>query len=183
MAERTAAPGGLEAVIAFVNTVDLESGKDALRSPGALRDTLVELCILEPDVEPDAQDLARAREVREAIRVLLERNCGHECDVAAIATLNEAAGRSTLQLRFDTDGDSKLVPCGGGVDAAIGTLLGVVFTSMADGTWDRMKACHRDSCRWAFYDRSKNRSRSWCSMDVCGNKEKAKAYRARHGHD
>jgi hypothetical protein len=33
--------------------------------------------------------------------------------------------------------------------------------------------------RWAFYDHARNRSRTWCSMDACGNRAKARAYRAR----
>ena len=52
--------------------------------------------------------------------------------------------------------------------------------AIAEGTWARLKACERDSCRWAFYDRSKNRSGHWCSMDVCGAREKnRRAYRRR----
>ena len=49
---------------------------------------------------------------------------------------------------------------------------------MADGTWRRLKACREDTCQWAFYDRSKNRSGTWCSMAVCGNRAKARAYRS-----
>jgi predicted RNA-binding Zn ribbon-like protein len=42
-----------------------------------------------------------------------------------------------------------------------------------------MKACRAEDCRWAFYDRSRNRSRAWCSMRECGNRAKARSYRAR----
>ena len=35
--------------------------------------------------------------------------------------------------------------------------------------WARLKVCARDSCRWAFYDASRNRSGRWCSMAGCGN--------------
>ncbi len=52
---------------------------------------------------------------------------------------------------------------------------------MAEGNWPRLKVCREDTCAWAFYDRSKNRSGAWCSMAVCGNRTKARAYRARHG--
>jgi predicted RNA-binding Zn ribbon-like protein len=48
------------------------------------------------------------------------------------------------------------------------------------GTWGRLKACEREVCRWAFYDRSMNRSGHWCSMSVCGQREKSRrAYRRR----
>jgi len=39
-----------------------------------------------------------------------------------------------------------------------------------------MKACPRDVCGWAFYDRSSNASATWCSMSVCGGRAKAGAY-------
>jgi predicted RNA-binding Zn ribbon-like protein len=50
---------------------------------------------------------------------------------------------------------------------------------MENGEWQRLKACRKDTCLWAFYDHSKNRSRHWCSMEVCGGQEKARAYRQR----
>jgi predicted RNA-binding Zn ribbon-like protein len=59
-------------------------------------------------------------------------------------------------------------------------LAAIVARSQAEGTWPRMKACPNDSCHWAFYDRSRNRSRTWCTMSVCGNRAKARSYRARH---
>jgi len=51
---------------------------------------------------------------------------------------------------------------------------------MVDGSWQRLKACRSDTCRWAFVDHARNRSRQWCSMSVCGNREKARVFRERH---
>jgi predicted RNA-binding Zn ribbon-like protein len=50
---------------------------------------------------------------------------------------------------------------------------------MADGTWDRLKACAADDCHWAFYDHTRNRSGRWCSMAVCGNRAKVERFRER----
>jgi predicted RNA-binding Zn ribbon-like protein len=47
------------------------------------------------------------------------------------------------------------------------------------GTWTHLKVCRSDTCRWAFYDHSKNGRSCWCSMRVCGSREKARTYRAR----
>ena len=41
--------------------------------------------------------------------------------------------------------------------------------SAVTGVWNRLKVCPNDDCAWAFYDESRNRSRRWCSMNVCGN--------------
>jgi len=54
-----------------------------------------------------------------------------------------------------------------------------VATAIADGSWARLKVCRSDSCRWAFYDASKNRSGAWCTMAVCGNRNKVRAYQRR----
>ena len=67
-------------------------------------------------------------------------------------------------------------PAAGGVDAAIGQVLAVAFAAMLDGRWDRLRACPRDVCGWAFYDRSPANRATWCSMAVCGNRVKAGTY-------
>ncbi len=45
----------------------------------------------------------------------------------------------------------------------------------------RIKTCPGENCGWKFLDQSKNRSRRWCDMTVCGNVAKARKYRARNG--
>ena len=67
-----------------------------------------------------------------------------------------------------------------GASAGLGRLLSIVAESMRAGTWERLKACESDECRWAFYDNARNRSGRWCDMAVCGNRMKARAYRARN---
>ena len=52
--------------------------------------------------------------------------------------------------------------------------------AQADGAWERLKACRQETCGWLFYDASRNRSSNWCSMQVCGGREKSRAYRRRH---
>ena len=55
------------------------------------------------------------------------------------------------------------------VGQALGQLLDAVRQTSQDGTWPRLKVCARDTCRWAFYDASRNQVRRWCSMAGCGN--------------
>ena len=40
----------------------------------------------------------------------------------------------------------------------------------------RTRKCHNETCSWLFVDKSKNHSRRWCDMDVCGNRAKAKKH-------
>ena len=46
---------------------------------------------------------------------------------------------------------------------------------------DRIKTCQVDTCRWLFLDTSKNHTRRWCNMKVCGNRMKARRFQARQG--
>jgi predicted RNA-binding Zn ribbon-like protein len=172
------APGPLELVRGFVNTLDIEGGIDELSSPRALaawlrgRGLLREGTATRPDV-------ARARKVREALRALLAANNGVSVRKEAALELSRAARRADMRLRFEPDGSARLEPAARGVDGALGRLLAIVAAAVAEGTWSRLKACRAPGCRWAFYDHARNRSRHWCSMAVCGNRTKARAYRRR----
>jgi predicted RNA-binding Zn ribbon-like protein len=179
------APGRLEVVRRFVNTQDVEDGIEELETPAAVRAWLREQGL--PDVPRlDASRMERLIGLRDTLRRLLLANNGgtdngDAQDKPALERLRAEAARVPLQVRFDSEYQSALVPGGAGIDAVIGELIGIVHEAMADGTWRRLKACRSETCEWAFYDRSRNRSGTWCSMAVCGNREKARSYRRRHG--
>jgi predicted RNA-binding Zn ribbon-like protein len=125
--------------------------------------------------------VARATELREALRALLAaHNGGGSAPAQAAATLDQAAGRARMRLHFHGDGGAALVPEAGGVNGALGRLLAIVHDAIAQGTWRRLKACRDHDCEWAFYDHTKNGSGAWCSMERCGNRAKARAFRDRH---
>ena len=107
-----------------------------------------------------------------AFREVLRRLLADKRDPEAIAALDAAADR--VRLRFGPDGSARLEG-----DGLVASMLAIIAGAQADGTWERMKACRAEDCRWAFYDRSRNRSRAWCSMSECGNRAKARSYRAR----
>jgi predicted RNA-binding Zn ribbon-like protein len=94
-----------------------------------------------------------------------------------VETLSRASRSAHLGVRFDKTGQAALEPHATGLDAALGAILAVVARSMLDGSWSRLKVCRDDTCRWAFYDRSKNRSSCWCLMSVCGNRSKVRRHR------
>jgi len=176
---RAPAPKPLRLVQAYVNTVDFENGIEELTDPQALRRALVGLDVLAPDVPLGEVELQRALRVREALRALLLGNNGVEVERETLDTLEDAALRGRLVVRFDEELRTQLLPDRGGLDGALAQIVGVVHTSMADGSWPRLKACPRHICRWIFYDRSKNRSSRWCAMSVCGNRVKTTRYRRR----
>jgi predicted RNA-binding Zn ribbon-like protein len=177
--DRAPAPGALRLVQRFVNTNDLETGPDLLPDAPALSAWLADARVLDLGAELSTDDHRRAIELREAIRELVAGHAGLPSDPAAMAVVNEAAGRAGVQPVLD-DPATRFEPSAAGIDGALGRIVAAIHESIAEGTWPRLKACPNDRCHWAFYDRSRNRSRNWCSMSVCGSREKnRRAYRRR----
>jgi predicted RNA-binding Zn ribbon-like protein len=173
------APEPLDVVQRFVNSVDLDDGEEELVSPTALRDWLVGRGLMQPNDPVTDGDLRRAVDVREGLRALLLANNGEPFDAAAVERLDRAASRAGLRLRFRPGGCADFEPDATGVDGALARLLAIVAEARVEGTWERLKACPREDCEWAFSDHSKNRSGRWCTMEVCGNVAKARAFRER----
>lgn len=174
------APGDLELLRSFVNTNEPDAHIDQLDTPGRLRDWLVERSLLSPDATVDDGAHRRALAFREAVRALALANGPTEPDPAAIATLNQLGGSASLTVLLRSDGRAELQAVGEGLDQTLGRLLSIIYTAMVDGSFTRLKGCANDTCRWLFYDQSKNRSRKWCEMETCGNVINARAYRQRH---
>jgi predicted RNA-binding Zn ribbon-like protein len=170
----------LELIREFVNTADLEEGTDKLVDARGLQYWLVFHGLAELRHRATDEEAAEARAVREALRDLLSAHTGVDVDRdVASRTLDIAAHNAGLAVRF-VDGTIAFVPEARGTTGGLGRLLAAVGEAMADGSWQRLKACRASDCRWAFVDTARNHSRAWCSMASCGNREKARAFRERH---
>src|SRR3954467_12914187 len=167
MSDRTA--DELSLIEDFVNTPDPAAGVGGLASPTEPPAWLADQGLAAPDETFDDADLARTRSVREALRALLLTNNGGAPAPGAAAVLTAAADAARLTVAVDERGRAALEPRATGIDRVFGRLLAVVARAQADGTWERLKACPWHTCHFAFYDHSRNRSRTWCSMAVCGN--------------
>jgi predicted RNA-binding Zn ribbon-like protein len=128
---------------------------------------------------PAAAELERALAVREGLRALAAGHNGARPDPGAVAGLRSAAAGLRAGIEVAADGTTAPVPASADVAGALGLVLAVVHERAADRTWARLKACPGDHCGWVFYDHSRNQAGSWCSMRVCGGREKARAYRRR----
>lgn len=183
MAERETATGDLGLVQAFVNTLDLVPRNEELGEPDALKRWLAANGLIDPTATVDQADLKHAVAVREAMRGVIGGNTGQRVFPVDVATLNEAAAASRLRMRFGSDGKPRLEPEVSGAVGALGRLVAALYSAMRDEDWRRLKLCGADECRWAFFDRSKNRSSRWCTMESCGNRAKARRYRKQHRHE
>lgn len=70
-------------------------------------------------------------------------------------------------------------PASHGIPAALAAISATAALAQAAGTWKRLKICAAPDCRWVFYDTSRSGAGRWCSMRVCGNRAKTRAYRQR----
>jgi predicted RNA-binding Zn ribbon-like protein len=164
----------------FVNTYEPQVDGESLPSSDALGDWLVEQQLVPAGTVVSDGDLATTLVVREGLRHVLLGHAGHEPDPNRIDALRAALADLPVRLDFDVDGyrlvSIRTDPAG----QALAQLLDAVRQTTQDGTWPRLKVCARDTCRWAFYDASRNQVRRWCSMAGCGNYVKMKrAYASR----
>lgn len=141
----------VDLLVDFLNTVDQEAHTDVLDSPAGWARWLA------------ARELADGGDAR-AVRGALRAAVGGAPALPASAPV-------TLEL---VDGVPAVV-----APDVVGAVLAAAHRLVVLGEWARVKICPADDCRWAFFDRSRNHSRVWCSMRVCGNREKARVWRGR----
>jgi predicted RNA-binding Zn ribbon-like protein len=143
----------VELVLDFLNTVDVERGTDLLDDPAGWRAWLTARGLSDAD---------SAGVLRAALRAAAGDPTHARVETSAPVTVALAA-----------DGPRLVAADVAGAVLAAASRLAVL------GDWARLKICPAHDCRWAFFDRSRNHSRTWCSMRVCGNREKARAWRER----
>jgi predicted RNA-binding Zn ribbon-like protein len=178
---RPKAPGRLELLQRFINSHnhDFPPDWDRIGTKDKARAWLLQKELTAPGDRISEGDAARLRELREALRALVIANRGGAPEAAATDTVRRLATEAQLSVALDDTGRTTLEPARRGVDGAVATLLGILHEAQLTGQWSRLKGCRQ--CGYAFFDRSKNRSATWCAMAICGNRTKNRAYyRRRH---
>ena len=179
-AGRAAAPPPLDLVQDFVNTEIPEWARDDVATPELLAGWLRDRGLLAPEEQVGGDDFVAARELRSGLRILAFLNTtGETAGDELQARLTSAF--SACELRVEADATGRLVPVPAGPPGrrALAAIAAIVLDAQAAGTWQRLKACRKESCGWLFYDGSRNRSSIWCSMSICGNRMKTASYRRR----
>lgn len=182
------APDGLDAVRRFVNTTNLESGADRLDTP-ELFDAWLE-AEGRRALEVTEDDLARLVNVRERLRDHLTARSINPDDIELgdIELGGEAPSMVPADLfpvfaiRFEADEAGRFTIVAtepDSVDAFLIEIATALVVASATGTLARLKTCTNPHCRWAYYDWSRNTGGRWCSMQACGGRHKARAYRKR----
>ena len=135
---RLAAPGDLELIRDFINTLDVLPDTDKIGDPASLASWLAEHRLVPTQPTLTEEDLERARSLREALRGLLLANAGFPLAPEAAEAFDDAVGSARFRVRADEAGRLELLP----TDA--GGLEGVQNATMRVGIvdndpWTRME--------------------------------------------
>jgi predicted RNA-binding Zn ribbon-like protein len=188
-------PDWLEPVLAFVNSIDVETGVDDLAAgPPALGDWLAGRGLLPEDAgrpdraggrraggpAPTRTEYRLALDLRTGLRALALANNDGPADPEAVRVMRRALDRLPLAAGADDGGPVlrpyRLAP----VPAALAVIVAGYARAVAGGQWRRIRRCPAEDCAWAFWDSSAKGTRRWCTMRVCGNRAKARAFAQRH---
>lgn len=162
----------------FVNTIDLEDGteSDEFSTLDGLTAWAARAGVDAPAALSE-EDRELAVRLREDIRRLAREHSGLGNPEPAGVRLE----RDLADLRLTATVDQGRIALAG--TSPLGDLLAPMIdalrTGMDDGSWERLKVCHRDTCQWLFYDSSRNQASHWCATSICGSREKAKRAYAR----
>jgi len=176
------APPELAVLQQFLNLHDHAPGADTDFGPPPemVREFLVDVGLLDPSAALTRAENDALMELHDAIhRRLRAREAGDPVEPFT-RRIEDIADGIGFRLRF---ADPGLEPAADGAEAALGRLLAILFLAELDGRWSHMKECASPSCHSVFYDRSKNHSGKWCSMQSCGNQHKVRAWRERQRAD
>ncbi|WP_219816714.1 ABATE domain-containing protein [Arthrobacter sp. ZGTC131] len=149
---------------------------EMLTSAESLDSWFLESGIVNESTRCKPADVRQAVSVREAIySLVLARMGGEEYSSEALSTVNDAARTppAVPQLR----------PGGRHIEAtssqALSTVVRHAIEVLSGADAPLLKECADPECRRVFIDSSRGGRREWCSMEPCGNRMKAAAYRAR----
>ena len=111
-------------------------------------------------------------------------------DLAAGRPAPEARVMAIVQTHAACLGKARLAPLDGRyawswsmheapVEAILGPVAFSALTTLTQSDLSRVKQCRGEKCGWLFFDATKNKSRRWCEMEVCGNRAKQRRHTAK----
>lgn len=131
-----------------------------------------------------AQCAERARQLCHAIRRIVEARVeGRRSEPADLDLLNREWRGVLRQLRLAARGSRfavELPPGGGSLERPLWPIVRSAVDLLVSDELERVKMCAADGCSYLFLDTTRNGSRRWCSMQLCGNRTKARRFQERH---
>ncbi|MFC9461147.1 CGNR zinc finger domain-containing protein [Streptomyces sp. NPDC056983] len=124
--------------------------------------------------------LERARELRESIHAALTAAAIHDAPPAsAVQVINDRSiqGRAAAILTPESNRHWRLGSASG-VEDALGVIAADAISIVAGERDGKLALCASPTCQAAFFDTSQSRTRRWCDMNTCGNRQKKARFNA-----
>lgn len=152
---------------------------ERIPTPGRLLDWLV-LHGLAVDTCTDA-DLERARELRDAIHAAATAAALEDpLPTGAVNVINEVSVRGHASTVLDDDGGRRWqLDTASAVADALSVIAADAIDIISGDRDGRLALCASPTCRAAFFDTSRSRTRRWCDMNTCGNRQKKERFKAK----
>ena len=169
----------VELAVSLVNTWDaLEPEPELLRDLTVLRRFLERHGFREAAVSAVERDLGRVRALRDRLRAAFEV----PDEETAVELLNELLRDTGATPQLERAGRAwriRYLPAGAAVSSVLGALSAMsLLEAIRDDGWERFGVCAAAPCCCVFVDRSRNRSRRYCSA-LCADRVTQAAYRRR----
>jgi predicted RNA-binding Zn ribbon-like protein len=152
---------------------------ERIPSPQSFGKWLRSADLIDSFVSPTAEQYARALRLREATYriavAVLEKTTPKRAD---IALLNEAAALGAPALRLNARTLQTVYRSDEAVDGGLAQIAIDAIAILGSAT-ERRRLGWCDRCRALLLSSARGRTRRWCSMQICGNREKAKSLRER----
>jgi predicted RNA-binding Zn ribbon-like protein len=131
-----------------------------------------------------AKVVAAARELREAAaEVLYGVVDQRSLSASAIKRLEACFASAKEQEQLQWDGEKLrwvLIQTASLPASPLWLMSLSVESFMTSEQMHHLRECGNAECRWLFVDTSKNHTRRWCNMKICGNRMKARRFKAQH---
>ncbi|WP_019203206.1 ABATE domain-containing protein [Tsukamurella sp. 1534] len=127
-----------------------------------------------------AAQFDRARELREAIHTAATAAALDAAPPApAVEIINRCSAAGNASARLTPEGNHRWeLTAESDVDDALGVIAADAIGILSGARDGRLALCASPTCRAAFFDTSRSRSRRWCEMNTCGNREKKARFNA-----
>ncbi|MEU7037524.1 CGNR zinc finger domain-containing protein [Streptomyces sp. NPDC046237] len=122
----------------------------------------------------DAATLRHTLAARDALSGLVDR----PGDPAATARVDAVLGHGRIRATLTAEGPGER-PEFADVTWGPGWTAARDYLDLLRTAPDRIRSCAHDACILHFFDTSRNGTRRWCSMAICGNRAKASRHYAR----
>ncbi len=124
--------------------------------------------------------LDRARELRESIHAAATAAAIRDVlPVSAVRVINDFSIHGRASAVLTAEGNRRWqLGSASGVEDALGVIAADAISIIAGERDGRLALCAAPTCRAAFFDTSRSRTRKWCDMNTCGNREKKARFNA-----